>query len=444
MTQAEAIYGAALAEVDPDNLTKKSVIRKGDKLSVAGKEIDFASFRHVYLVAIGKAAPYMAGSLLDVLQGRVTDGIVVCREESGFAFESVMCFPAAHPLPDERSVRAAEAILSLVRKAGKEDLVFVLISGGGSAQICLPAEGITLEEKRIVTDKLLKAGADIIELNTVRKHLSAIKGGRLAKAIFPATCISLVISDVIGNDLESIASGPTNWDSSTYEDARNVLEKFRLWESAPSSVRQVITQGVNGEIEETIKRGNPVLKKTMTFIIGDNLAALSAAKKKAEALGFKTGILTTSDSGEAKDMAEKYVTLLSHIARSGKQMARPLCLLAGGELTVTVKGNGKGGRNQEFALAALIRMRDSFREEVDWLVASLGTDGIDGPTDAAGAWVARPSLARAADLALKPEAYLDNNDSYHFFEQTGGLIVTGPTRTNVMDIRLFLLKQNRD
>jgi glycerate 2-kinase len=438
LQKAERIYGAALAEVEPENLIKKNVSVRDNKLRVQGRIFDLSSFKDIFLVSIGKAAPFMAESLYEILGKRLREGIALFAPGAEKKLGKIICLPASHPLPDERSAAAAKRILELAMKAGARDLVFFLISGGGSAQVCLPAEGVSLVEKRNVTEMLLKAGASIDELNTVRKHLSRIKGGRLAQAAFPATVINLIVSDVVGNDLENIASGPTCWDSSTYTDAFRVLKKYSLWDLAPGSVRDTISKGRKGKISETIKREAPVFRRVYHFIIGDNLLALHAAQKEARRLGFKTSILSSADRGEARDMARNYVSVLQNLPRP-KKTQRPLCLLSGGELTVTVRGAGKGGRNQEFVLAVLQEMKRHLPGFSEWLVLSFGSDGTDGPTDAAGAWADPSILKKAKELGLDPQKYLDDNDSYNFFKKAGGLIITGPTRTNVMDIRIFLI-----
>lgn len=323
----------------------------------------------------------------------------------------------------------------------------MLLSGGGSSQACLPAEGLSLADKRSVTGSLLRAGASIVELNTVRKHLSRFKGGHLAQAAYPATVLNLVLSDVSGNDLGTIASGPSHWDSSTPAQARAVLRKYGLWESAFPSVRRVIEAGLRGRTAETLKKGDRVFRAVESFILGDNRTALDAAAKRARELGFEARVLTSPDQGEAREAAGDYAALMQAIVNAGNRMGRRVCLIAGGELTVTVRGRGKGGRNSEFALAFLLEMMK--RPPVEsamiagrkptWLVASLGTDGVDGPTDAAGAWASDAVAGRAKRLGLDPRAYLDRNDSYSFFKKTGSLIRTGPTGTNVMDLRLFLM-----
>ena len=444
---AQKIFGAALREVAADRLVRRSIRRQGAKFIIQGREFDLSSYERVFLIAIGKAAPFMADSLARILGNRLTEGIAVCGPGQRIIADRVVCLPAAHPLPDERSVRAARRIVSLAQKAGPNDLVFVLISGGASAQVCLPRRPATLAAKRRVTDALLRAGADIVELNTVRKHLSEVKGGRLAAAAYPAAVVNLVVSDVLGNDLESIASGPTHWDSTTFADARHVLEKYSLWTKAPASVRKVIQAGLSGRISETLKKGDPIFRKVSTFVIGDNGTALMAAAARAKALGFHPVILCEGDSGEAREVARKYVSAAAKIVGSGKNKGAPLCLLAGGELTVAVKGKGRGGRNTEFVLASLLDFmkKPSFLPTTadphapDFLVASLGTDGRDGPTDAAGAWANASTAHHAARLGLSACEYLEGNDSYSFFRKAGGLIITGPTRTNVMDLRLILL-----
>ena len=448
---AEAIWSAALRAVDPARLVSRNVRRVGDRLVVGGRSFPLSSFQRIYAAAIGKAAPAMAGGLASILGERLTEGLVLCSSEMPRLHPNIRCLPAVHPVPDKRSIEAAKALLALARKAQKDDLFLVLLSGGGSAQACLPAAGLSLGDKRLITGRLLRAGADIFELNTVRKHLSAFKGGRLAQAAYPASVLNLVLSDVRRNDLQTIASGPTYWDSTTFARARAVLRKYGLWTSAPQGVRRVIEAGLKKAAPETLKKRSPVFRQVESFILGDVRTALEAGETCAKKLGFEARILTTSDQGEAREAAVLYANLIRAMVSGGNRTGRPLCLLAGGELTVTVRGRGRGGRNSEFVLASLIERartplgtgpktagRDPF-----WLVASLGTDGIDGPTDAAGAWASPAVAARARRLGLDPRSYLDRNDAYSFFAETGSLIKTGPTGTNVMDLRLFLLDFGR-
>ena len=437
---AEGIWRAGLAAVDPWSLVHESVAREGDIVRINGREFDLAAHERVFVVSFGKAASAMGEALAAILDERLTSGLAVVAgpvPKTGLRLEHI---EASHPVPDALSVEAARRVLGIADRAGEKDLLFLCISGGGSSLLTLPAEGITLDKKRRLSEDLMRAGATIQELNIVRKHLSAIKGGRLAQAAFPATVVTLVISDVVGDDLGTIASGPAHWDASTFAEARAILECYDLWDPASAMVRARFEEGARGLVGETLKEGDPVFGRVQTFIVGENMTALRAAKREAEKRGFEPIFLSSSDGGEARKTAAGYAAFLAELACSAASLPRPLCLLAGGELTVTVKGRGKGGRNTEFVLAALAEMVKAEVSGIDWLVLSLGTDGIDGPTDAAGAWADERTIRTAGALGLDPVAYLDDNDSYYFFKQTGNLIVTGPTGTNVMDLRLFLLR----
>ncbi|MGZ7065390.1 MAG: glycerate kinase type-2 family protein [Candidatus Aminicenantales bacterium] len=476
---ARAIYEAAIGAVDPARLVKAKLSLEGDGLRIMGETFDLGGFEHVYVIAFGKAAAGMAAGLAEVLGDRLSGGLVVSpstggaeggpgrRPDAPHAYRPggpgnaarLEEVKASHPLPDDTSVEAARRALDLAAGAREKDLVLLAISGGGSALLSLPADGITVDDKKTVTLGLLRAGASIRELNVVRKHLSGIKGGRLARAAHPATVISLVISDVVGDDLETIASGPAHWDSSTFADARDLLARYGLWESSPPSVRQHVERGVRGEEPETLKSDDPVFGSVHEHVIGNNLTALRGARREAERRGFEPFILTSGDEGEARAAARSYVAFIASVACSMSGAPLPFCLLAGGELTVSVTGRGTGGRNMEFVLAALVEMRkeglgSSFcgtcalpgdrgglagNRPLDWLVLSLGTDGIDGPTGAAGAWADAATFDRASALGLDPEKFLGENDSYSFFEKTENLIVTGPTGTNVCDVRVFLI-----
>jgi len=437
---AEAIWKAAIAAVDPWDLVRGAVERQGDFIRIQGAEIDLAAYDHVYIISFGKAAAAMGEALAEALDERLTSGLVVVPWPVGGGSSRLEYLEASHPIPDARSVEAARRAVEIATRAGERDLLFVAISGGGSSLLTLPAEWVTLDKKRRVTEDLLRAGATIQELNVVRKHLSGIKGGQLARAASPARVVTLVISDVVANDLGTIASGPTYWDASTYADARAILECYDLWEAMPAMVRARIEDGERGRVPETLKEGDPIFDRVSTFIIGDNMTALRAAKHEAERRGFEPIFLSSSDGGEARRTAAGYAAFLAELACSASQLPRPLCLLAGGELTVTVKGRGRGGRNTEFVLASIADLEKSGIEGLEWLILSLGTDGIDGPTDAAGAWADMRTIRTARALGLNPAEYLDDNDSYGFFKQTGNLIVTGPTGTNVMDLRVFLLR----
>jgi len=484
---AKSICGAALDAVDPGWLVRTNVVRDGDALRVVGETFDLGSFEKVWLIAFGKAAAGMAEALAGVLGDRLSGGLVIApaalraRDSSklaptdnapagvsktgkkvtaqrtdeeispgpdfstGFQGGKFELIEASHPLPDKMSVEAARRALAFADKAGPKDLFLVCISGGGSSLLCLPAENISLEEKSALTRDLLRAGASIRELNVVRKHLSGIKGGRLAKAAYPATVVSLVISDVNGDDPETIASGPAYWDSSTFADARDILERCGLWGGAPPSVKARIEAGDRGEAPETLKSDDPVFEHAHAFVIGNNLAALRGARRRAEGLGFEPFILTSTDEGEARKAAHDYAAFIAGLACSMSAAPKPVCLLAGGELTVEVRGKGRGGRNSEFVLASLLEFAEeevasAMSSGLEWLVLSVGTDGVDGPTDAAGAWADAATLGRAKQLGLDAESYLDANDSYSFFERTGNLVLTGPTGTNVCDVRIYLIR----
>ena len=480
---ARSICDAALDAVDPGWLVRTNVVRDGDALRVVGETFDLGSFEKVWLIAFGKAAAGMAEALAGVLGDRLSGGLVIvpaarsaepapagnapagpAKTEAGKITQGIgqeiSAAPAAskglpdaklefmeasHPLPDKMSVEAARRALAFADKAGPKDLFLVCISGGGSSLLCLPAEGIALRDKTDLTRDLLRAGASIRELNVVRKHLSGIKGGRLAKAAYPATVVSLVISDVNGDDLETIASGPAYWDSSTFADARDILESYGLWDGAPPSVKARIEAGDRGEAPETLKSDDPVFENAHAFVIGNNLAALRGARRRAEGLGFEPFILTSTDEGEARKAAHDYAAFIAGLACSMSAAPKPVCLLAGGELTVEVRGKGRGGRNSEFVLASLLEFAEeevasAMSSGLEWLVLSVGTDGVDGPTDAAGAWADAATLGRAKQLGLDAESYLDANDSYSFFEKTGNLVLTGPTGTNVCDVRIFLIR----
>ena len=437
---AEEIWRAALGAVDPWALVRSSVERRGDSLQVQDRSFDLAAYERVFILSFGKAAAAMGEALASVLDERLTSGLVVVPWPVGKETSRLEYLEAAHPIPDARSVEAARRAIEIASQAGEKDLLFVCISGGGSALLTLPAEGVALDKKRRLTEDLLRAGATIQELNVVRKHLSGIKGGQLARAAFPATVVTLVISDVVGDDLGTIASGPTYWDDSTFADARAILECYQLWDSASALIRARIEDGERGRVPETLKSGDPVFARASALIIGDNMTALRAARREAEKLGFEPIFLSSSDSGEARRAASGYAAFLAELACSAANLPRPLCLLAGGELTVTVKGRGRGGRNTEFVLASIVDLEKADVSGLDWLILSLGTDGIDGPTDAAGAWADPRTIKTARALGLVPAEYLEDNDSYGFFKQTGNLIMTGPTGTNVMDLRVFLLR----
>jgi glycerate 2-kinase len=423
-------YEAALASVQPGKLIKSKLVRDGSDLKVDGLVFDLQKFSHVYVVGAGKASGEMASALEELLGKWITKGIVNVPYGNQPKTEKIVLNQASHPLPDQSGAEGAKRMLELAKQAGKDDFVICLISGGGSSLMPLPIEGLTLRDKQEVTQALLKSGADIKEVNIVRKHLSAIKGGNLAKQAQPATVLSLIISDVVGDELGSIASGPTSPDKSTFNDAFDVLKKYFLLETAPEGVKRIIEEGQRGKIAETPKPSDDIFKKVHNVIIGNNQSACNAVKQFFESQKIKTQMLTLE--GEAKKVA---VTLAEKIRKTQTAPSKPVCFIAGGETTVKVTGKGVGGRNQELALALALQLRGL----EGFVFASLSTDGVDGPTNAAGALIDDNTLSRAEQLGLNPEKLLLDNDSYRFFSALDDLVFTGRTGTNVNDIAIMLI-----
>ncbi|MDE0001754.1 MAG: glycerate kinase [Rhodospirillaceae bacterium] len=432
---ARCIFDAALQAVDPAAAIRRHVVREENRLNIGGDAWDLDRFEHVYVVGAGKAGAVMAGGLECVLGDRLAGGVVNVKYGHTTLLRRVELVEAGHPLPDAAGVEGAEKIVELLASLGEEDLVFCLLSGGGSALLPLPADGVTLKEKQAVTGLLLQCGATINETNTVRKHISRVKGGQLARLASPARLVSLVLSDVIGDTLDIIASGPTVPDESTYGDCRSILEKYGLRGKLPAAVIRHLDAGAKGAVPETPGPGDPVFCRTQTVVIANNRQALDAARTEAEKRGYNPLVLSSSIDGETREIARVYAAMAREIERHGDPVRSPACVISGGETTVTLKGGGKGGRNQEFVLAAVAGIEGLERT----VVFSAGTDGTDGPTDAAGAVADGHTLFRAAEKGLDAEACLDRNDAYRFFEPLGDLVITGPTHTNVMDLRLLLV-----
>lgn len=432
---AEEIFRAGLKAVDPIEAVLRYVKLVEGALQVGQHRFEFANYDRILVVGAGKAGAPMARALEDLLEDRISDGVIVVKEGHGLPLQHVRIHEAGHPVPDERGIEGAEDILSLVSEAGERDLVLCVISGGGSALLVAPAKGVTLEDKQEVTRLLLACGADIHEINTIRKHLSRAKGGWLARFAHPATVVTLILSDVIGDDLNVIGSGPTVPDPSTFADAEGVFKKYGIWQRVPSSVRDRIQQGLKGDLQDTPKSGDIVFQRCYSELVGTNIQALEAAGKEAERLGYRPLVLSSTVEGEAREVVKVLTAIAREIRSSAIPIPAPACVLLGGETTVTLQGDGKGGRNQEFALAAGLII-DGMENVV---VLSGGTDGTDGPTDAAGAIADGTMVARAGEKDLDPLDYLRRNDSYHFLKALGDLVITGPTRTNVMDIYLVLV-----
>jgi len=451
--QAAEIMTAALNAVDPKLAVRRHVRREGNRLYVGERRYDLSVFERVFVIGGGKAGGPMAAAIAELLGDRLTAGVVnvkyghtATRWEVGFGSHLPPSLPhhlslppaleiieAGHPVPDAAGLAGARRIFALLDGLSERDLVICLISGGGSALLPLPAPGITLGDLQALTDVLLRCGATINEFNAVRKHCSQLKGGQLARRAAPAALVCLILSDVVGSPLDTIASGPTVPDSTTFADAYGVLERYGILEAVPPSIIAHLRRGMAGEVAETPKAGDPCFRRVQNLLIGDNRIAARAAQAQAQALGLQSQLLTTYVEGEAREVAKVCAALAKEMADSGIPLAPPACLILGGETTVTVRGEGKGGRNQELALAAALAL-DGWERT---MVVSLATDGTDGPTDAAGAVATGSTISRARAMGLDAAAHLANNDAYPFFAALGDLIFTGPTNTNVNDL-LFI------
>jgi hydroxypyruvate reductase len=430
-----SVLAAAVGAVEPGQAVRRAIALEDGHLVVAGQRYSLArEKRRVVVVGAGKASAPMAAAVEDVIGDALpVTGSVTVRYGHSAPTRNVRIVEASHPVPDEAGVEATRAIVELLEDASADDLVICVFSGGGSALLTLPADGVSLADLQQTTDALLRSGASINEINVVRKHLDRVKGGGLARLAAPAQVVTLVLSDVVGNPLDAIASGPTVPDTSTWADAGQVLDRYGLWDKVPPSVRERIRTGMAGGLRDTPKPGDAVFSNTHSVIVGSNLLACQAAAAAASRLGFASLVLTTFVEGEAREVGRVLAGLLREVDASGQPLARPCLLVAGGETTVTVRGEGLGGRNQELALSAAI----SLHGVADVVLASIGTDGNDGPTDAAGAFVDGTTLERAAALGMDPQKFLADNDSYHFFDRLGDLVRTGPTNTNVNDMYLL-------
>lgn len=434
------IYEAGIRAVNARQAVLNCLEIADGHLEIRSKGRPFRRFNldnldHIYVVGAGKAGAAMAGACETILGDRITAGAVCVKYGHGEDLNRVRVFEAAHPVPDENGLTGAGAILDLVRGAGENDLILSLISGGGSALIPLPANGISLAEKQEVTRRLLECGADIREINCIRKHMSRIKGGQMARAAWPAFVVNLIISDVVGDPLDAIASGPLTGDPSTFGQALDILSSYGLAEQIPVAVRAHLEAGSAGAFPDTPLPGDDLFQKVGNLICAANITALEAARAAAAELGYQALILSSAIEGDTARAARFHAAIAREVLASGHPCPAPACIISGGETTVLLTGTGKGGRNMEFALQASRLIQGDARI----LVAGIGTDGTDGPTDAAGAMADGTSLDRAAALGMDYSAIAANNDSYPFFKALGDLIVTGPTRTNVMDLRIMLI-----
>ncbi len=424
------IMRASLLAVEPAQAVRNALRRDGDTLSLGDRTYDLARYRRIFVVGAGKASAPMARAAEEVLGHQLTAGVVNVKYGYTDVTAKIALREAGHPLPDENGLAGTREIVRLLESAGEDDLVLCLISGGGSALMILPEDPITLADYQALTQALLRSGATINHINTVRKHIERVKGGRLAQVAAPAEVATLILSDVIGDPLDAIASGPTVPDTTTFADALDVLQRFALLETVPASIVDWLQRGQQGEVPETPKPGDPLFERVATVVIGSNDVAARAAVAEATRLGFSSLLLTTYLEGEARDAGLLAGALAKELLLRRRPVSPPACLILGGETTVTVRGGGSGGRCQEAALAAALSIDGLQRA----LVVALATDGSDGPTDASGGMVDGRTAQRAREKGLDPRAALANNDSYALLREVGDLLVTGPTNTNVNDL----------
>lgn len=435
----ERIVRSAIAAVSPRQAVQRTVKLDGDILTVAGRAYNLNDYNRVRLLGAGKAAAPMAEALEEILGDRLYDGLIVVKYGHTLELKHTELLEAAHPVPDEAGVKGANALLERAEACGAKDLVLFMLSGGASALIPAPRPPVTLDMTQQLTQALLDCGASIDEVNALRKHVSLIKGGGLARALHPATTETLIISDVVGDRLDVIGSGPTAPDQSSYRRCLDIVGKYGITDRLPKEVNNLLRQGAAGEQPETCKEHEHCFTTVRNTIVASNRMALDQAAAAAKEAGYTPVILTSHLQGEAREAAQVMVAMLRDVCTGHGIAKAPCCLLFGGETTVTIRGTGKGGRNQEMALAAGLALEGVPECQGRVSLVCAGTDGNDGPTDAAGALVLPETLAHAKSMGADPVAYLANNDAYAFFKQTGTLLLTGPTLTNVMDVAVFLV-----
>lgn len=431
----ESLYRAAVRAVDPHAATLRALMRDGETLKVAGATFDLGRVRRIVVIGFGKAAVPMAQAVETALGDRITRGIVVTKYGQHAPTATIDVREAGHPTPDAAGIEATAAMLDALRDLVRDDLVICLVSGGGSALFEKPVDGISLKDMQQTTQQLIRAGAPITALNAVRKHLSTVKGGQLARHAAPATLIALMVSDVVGDPLDVTASGPTVPDPTTFADALAALDTYGVRATIPAAVGAYLEAGARGAYPETPKAGDPCFTATHTLVIANAQMALDAAAQAAEAMGLRTLVLSSTLEGEAREVAGVWASIARQVRDYAQPIAPPCCLLAGGETTVTVTGDGQGGRNSEFALAAALALDGA--EGI--VVASLATDGGDGTTDAAGAVISGATVAQGRAAGLDAADFCARNDAYTFFDKVGGLVRPGPTDTNVNDLMIALI-----
>jgi len=437
--EVELILSESLKSVDPYLAVVNQVELNGHWLIIADEMIDLAQYQQVYLIGFGKAVLPMAKGISSVLSSYVKEGFLITKY---FNESHIKALPPSftvcrgnHPVPGEDTFRSTKRLLDFLSKISEDDLVLCLISGGGSALCSMPVEGVRPDVIKEMTRVMLACGAEINEINALRKHVDRIKGGGLASLIHSARLITLILSDVIGSPLDVIASGPTVPDKSNFADLQRIIEKYNLAEKLPQQIIELVRKGNAGNVPDTPKSGSSCFSSVSNVLIGSNLTACQSAMRAAQKAGFNSMLLTTYLRGEAREAGRFLAGIIAEIVATGNPIQRPACIILGGETTVTIHGDGLGGRNQEMALGAV---RDlAGLQKV--LLVTLGTDGEDGPTDAAGAWVTGDTLAKSVQSGMNPDQYLDNNDAYHYFEALGQLIQIGPTGTNVNDIAFLFV-----
>ena len=432
---AHAIFAAGLAAAEPGHCVRRALAVEGNHLRCGTRRLALDQISTLRVIGAGKATAAMAQAAEVILGERIDAGAINTKYDHALPLKHIETFEAGHPIPDEAGVAGAQRQLELLAGLDANAVVIALFSGGGSALLPAPAPGISLADKQEATRQLLACGATIDQINALRKHLSAAKGGLLARAAAPAQICALMLSDVIGDPLDTIASGPTHPDSTTFAYCLELIDRYDLRQQLPASVRQRLEAGASGTLPETPKPGDPCFADSVSLVVGNSSLAIDAAAAQARAHGYEVLVLTSRLQGEAREAAAALTAVAQEVAHADRPVAKPACLIAGGETTVTLRGDGKGGRNQELALAAALHLDG-------WPAITLlsgGTDGTDGPTDAAGALVDGATLARARAMDLQARAFLDRNDAYHFFQALDDLVITGPTGTNVMDLQILLI-----
>lgn len=435
---AEQIFLAGVDSVLPDKLISRNMILKGNLLHIGQQKIPLGKTENIYVIGAGKASAIMASEVGKILGDRIKDGHIIVKYGYASEIKSIRVSEAGHPFPDANGFRATRSLLEIARKADTNDLVICLLSGGGSSLLCDCPEGLTPDDLILVNKLLVNSGACISEINAVRKHLSGVKGGQLANAVYPATLVSLILSDVPGDRTDVIASGPTAPDPTTFVDAIEVLEKFDIKASLPSRIINFLYDGATCKRPETPKPGDTIFEKTTNFIIGTNRLALESARQKAQEFNINAVIIEDELQGDTDSVAEYLVDTAMRF-NNDKDEVKPVCILFGGETTIKMTGKGAGGRNQHLAMLCARLLQD----KPGITILSAGTDGTDGSTRAAGAVVDSGTVSYAISNGIRPEKYLKDFNSYNFFKKTAGHIITGPTMTNVMDIVVIIVDEQK-